>query len=153
MAAFLMLLVTLRLAFADLSAGKFNNTLQGAGPRHLAACGLAGKVDCGVCECTVESACQWCDGNGGPARVGSISRPSGASLPVSAVSNGKNGECPSNMVNCGVCKCTTSRACQYCDGMGGPAKITGSGTISAVPRGSTLAVTLLALPLTIALWQ
>ena len=146
-----MLLATLSLVSADLSVGKLNNT-HGADPRHLAACGAPGKVDCGVCECTVRSACQWCDGMGGPAAVGSVSRPYGAA-PAGAVSSGKPGECPANLVNCGVCRCTTRSACQWCDGQGGPASITGPGSISAVPRGSALAVTLLALPVTIALWQ
>mmetsp|Transcript_118606 Transcript_118606/g.166766 ORF Transcript_118606/g.166766 Transcript_118606/m.166766 type:complete len:149 (-) Transcript_118606:67-513(-) len=130
-------------AVAGLEAGKVvNSTLRGSEPRHLASCGVAGRVDCGVCKCTDPVACSWCDGNGGPARITGGS--GGSAAPANSGYSSGNW-CPSNLVSCGVCTCTTRSACQYCDGYGGPARIT-----SASHRGSAFFAALLTLPL---VWQ
>jgi len=143
MTALLMVLAGLGLVVADPASAVVNSTLRGNEPRHLASCGLDGKVDCGVCRCTDRMACQWCDGNGGPASIGS----SGSSNSPAPASTHASGSCPSNLVSCGVCTCTTRSACQYCDGYGGPARI----SISASHRICGPLAALLALPLAISL--
>ncbi|OLQ06284.1 hypothetical protein AK812_SmicGene10441 [Symbiodinium microadriaticum] len=142
MMALLMVLAGLGLVVAEPS-GVVNSTLRGNEPRHLASCGVAGAVDCGVCKCTDRIACQWCDGNGGPASIGS-SGPSNSPAPASTHASGS---CPSNLVSCGVCTCTTRSACQYCDGYGGPARI----SVSASHRICGPLAALLAIPLAISL--
>ena len=142
MMALLMVLAGLGLVVAEPS-GVVNSTLRGNEPRHLASCGLDGKVDCGVCRCTDRIACEWCDGNGGPARIGS-SGPSNSPAPASTHASGS---CPSHLVSCGVCTCTTRSACQYCDGYGGPARI----SVSASHRICGPLAALLAIPLAISL--
>ncbi|CAE7256650.1 KIF16B [Symbiodinium sp. CCMP2592] len=138
--ALLMALAGLGLVAAEPAAlGVVNSTLRGNEPRHLASCGVAGAVDCGVCKCTDRMACQWCDGNGGPASIGS----SGSSNSAAPASTHTSGSCPSNLVSCGVCTCTTRSACQYCDGYGGPARI----SVSASHRVCVPLAALLALPL------
>ncbi|OLQ08206.1 hypothetical protein AK812_SmicGene8298 [Symbiodinium microadriaticum] len=70
MLAALVVAVAAEPAVSVVEAGKVvNSTLRGSEPRHLASCGVAGRVDCGVCKCTDPVACSWCDGNGGPARI------------------------------------------------------------------------------------
>ena len=138
MMALLMVLAGLGLVVAEPPASVVNSTLRANEPRHLASCGVAGAVDCGVCKCTDRIACPWCDGSGGPASIGSAGPSnSPAPAPASTHTSGSNGFCPSNLVSCGVCTCTTRSSCQYCNGYGGPASISSSGSGSGSSSGSS----------------
>ncbi|CAJ1424466.1 unnamed protein product [Effrenium voratum] len=128
MTKFLLLALTFTQALASNST---NGTLRG---RSMASCGVAGAVDCGVCKCVSSGVCQWCNGQGGPAKIDS-------SPAVS--SGGSSGSAASGLVNCGVCRSVPRSSCQWCDGNGGPASITSAG-MRYSPMASLAACGLLA---------
>ena len=128
MTKFLLLALTFTQALASNST---NGTLRG---RSMASCGVAGAVDCGVCKCVSSGVCQWCNGQGGPAKIDS-------SPAVS--SGGSSGSAASGLVNCGVCRSVPRSSCQWCDGNGGPASITSAG-MRYSPMASLAACALLA---------
>eukprot|EP00438_Fugacium_kawagutii_P001183 Skav206582 [mRNA] locus=scaffold925:923418:925066:- [translate_table: standard] len=75
---------------------------------------LQGLVSCGVCKNVYPTACQWCNGKGGPAAVGGSE----------------------NVVNCGVCRSVPESVCKWCDGTGGPAAVGSSGSSTVSSGGS-----------------